>query len=122
MFLSDLIGATWASLARGMIPLAGVFSCCCTFLTRSNLCCRYYLLPFLGFLLEILVHVYKDTVPFHKQFKEVYEHLQPLWHMCIVQFEQLIRKYLVQLQDSISECLHQNILSNMLLMGYFDVH
>jgi hypothetical protein len=113
MFLSDLIGATWASLARGMMPWASlahghlgtwaswhmgifgkddVFSCCCTFLNQNNLCCGYYLLPFLGFLLEILVHVDKDTVPFHKQFKEVYELLQPLWHMFIVQFERLIGK------------------------------
>jgi len=73
IFLSDLIGATWASLARGMMPLAGVFSRCRTFLTLSNLYCGYYLLPFTGFLLEISVHVDKDSVPFHKQLKEVCE-------------------------------------------------
>jgi hypothetical protein len=66
------------------------------------------------FILETLTRVDNNTFPFHQHFKVACDFLPPLTCVCLLPFEQLIEQQMVQLQDSILECLHHHTLSNML--------
>jgi len=65
------------------------------------------------FLLETLARVNNNTFPFQQHLKATCDLLPPLAHACILPFEQFIGQQMIQLQDSILECLHHHTLSSM---------
>jgi hypothetical protein len=58
------------------------------------------------FLLEALTWVGNNTFPFQQHLKAACDFILPITCTCFPSFEQLIGQQMVQLQDSISECLH----------------
>jgi hypothetical protein len=73
------------------------------------------------FLLKALTQVVNDTFPFQQHLKVTCDFLPPPTYACFLPFEQLIRQQMIQLQHSISECLHHHALSNMLSDGTSEV-
>jgi len=65
------------------------------------------------FLLETLTQVNNNTFSFQQHFKTPCDLLLAPKHNCLPSFEQFIRQQMVQLQDSILECLHYHTFSNM---------
>jgi hypothetical protein len=75
-----------------------------------------------SFLLEALTWANNNTFLFQKHLKVACNLLPPLTHMCFPPFEQFIEQQMVQLQDSILECLHHHTVSNMLSDMIFKTH
>ncbi len=65
------------------------------------------------FLLEALTQINNNTFLFQQHLKVTCDLLPPPTHACLPSFEQLIRQQMVQLQVSISECLHHHTLLSM---------
>ncbi len=65
------------------------------------------------FLLETLTQVNNNTFSFQQHLKAPCDLLLAPKHKCLPSFEQFIRQQMVQLQDSILECLHYHTFSNM---------
>jgi hypothetical protein len=72
--------------------------------------------------LEDLICVDNNTFLFQQHFKAACDLLSPLTHACFLSFEQLIMQQMVQLQNSISECLHHHFFFNMFFKKIFEAH
>jgi hypothetical protein len=66
------------------------------------------------FLFEAFAQVDNNTFPFEQHLKVACNFLPPPVHVCLFPFKQLIKEQIVQLQDSILECLHHHTFSSML--------
>jgi hypothetical protein len=73
------------------------------------------------FLLKTLTRI-NNTFPFQQHLKAACDILPPPAHACFPPFEQFIKQQMVQLEDSISKCLHHHTLFNMLSNGISKTH
>jgi hypothetical protein len=74
------------------------------------------------FLLEALTRVDSNILFFQIHLKVVFDLLSLSTCTCLPSFKQFIGQQTVQLQDSISECLHPHTLLNMIFDGIFEAH
>jgi hypothetical protein len=74
------------------------------------------------FLFEALTQVDNNTFPFQQHLKAACDLLPPLACACLPPFEQLIEQHIVQLQDSISECLHHHTFFSMFFNMISEAH
>jgi hypothetical protein len=64
------------------------------------------------FIFEALAQVDNNTFPFEQHLKVACNFLPPPVHVCLFPFEQLIEQQMVQLEDSILECLQHHTFSS----------
>ncbi len=74
------------------------------------------------FFFKALTRIDNNTLLFQQHLKATCDLLPPPTHMCFPLFKQFIRQQMVQLQDSILECLHHHMFSNMFCERIFEAH